>query len=117
MERMRCVILSRLLVIHFCVEENPNLTPLQWLMLQVQFRAFSGKDLHDVLTSNLANEVTRLKDSEGLNATIGYLWTKIERKLECSFIVFMDEAQVLGNKNKNMYKSPKSQELRSFFLC
>ena len=108
MELMRCAILSRLLILQFCVKEIPDLTPLQWLMLQVQFRAFSGTDLYDVLTLGLANMVSDLEDPEGLDDSIGDLWTELERKLKCSFIVVMDEAQVLGNKNTSMYVSPES---------
>ena len=46
---------------------------------------------------------------------IFHLWTTLESKLKCNFILVLDEAQELGSIGENNYKSSKSGVLRSIF--
>ena len=62
---MRCVILARLLILEIFLKEIPDLEPLQWLMLQVQFRVFTGTkdDVYQRFAAELMHVV--LEDSYG----------------------------------------------------
>jgi hypothetical protein len=112
---MRCVILSRLLILEFFLKEIPELLPLQWLLLQVQFRAFPCGDAEKDPFFALYRELSVLEDFDGVNTMIGELWASLQGKLGCTFTAVLDEAQVLGNINAGKYKSPETSALRSIF--
>ncbi|KAG0564113.1 hypothetical protein KC19_8G083900 [Ceratodon purpureus] len=119
----RCAVLARLLILSIFLKGIPDMTPQQWLMLQVQFRAFGSgdertDDVYLALTAGLmriVREGTVREGSDGLNYMISRLWRELQTKLDCKFVVVLDEAQSLGSIGEECYKSPTSGSLRSIF--
>ncbi|KAG0564131.1 hypothetical protein KC19_8G085700 [Ceratodon purpureus] len=120
----RCAVLARLLILSIFLSEIPDMTPLQWLMLQVQFRAFGSGDertgdVYRALTAGLMRTVREGSVyGSGLtgDALINRRWRELQTKLGCKFVVVLDEAQSLGSIGAECYKSPTSGSLRSIFL-
>jgi hypothetical protein len=107
---IRCAILARLLILHYCHSASATFTPQRWLLLQVAQKTFAALyryegDLFRKLTLRLADAC---KPQQVLDQ-IGHIYGELRRRLNFDvFLMIMDEAQALQHVLKNKFSSTRS---------